>query len=161
MLTDLGNPEAFFFSRIKAVFMENRGCNDPRRIAEGGHTAVAYLYAILLYGDNGGVADDNSTKRYMRCITGGGNTMSRWLSNEGCLPLREKAVRAIQSSTWRIWGEPLPPPAQVRSDQPCAGNDGCYDVDKGWLRISLFCSEDCRLRCEMVKFEWSIGIGNQ
>jgi hypothetical protein len=23
---------------------------------------------------------------------------------------------------------------------------------KGCLRISLFCSEDCRLRCEMVKF---------
>jgi hypothetical protein len=26
---------------------------------------------------------------------------------------------------------------------------------------SLFCSEDCRLCCEMVKFAWSIGIGNQ
>jgi hypothetical protein len=23
--------------------------------------------------------------------------------------------------TWRIWGEPLPPSAQVRGDQPCAG----------------------------------------
>jgi hypothetical protein len=31
MLTDLGNPEDCFFSRIKAVFMENRGCNDLRR----------------------------------------------------------------------------------------------------------------------------------
>jgi hypothetical protein len=34
-------------------------------------------------------------------------------------------------------------------------------VEKGWLRISLFCSEDCRLRCEMVKFAHCIGIGNQ
>jgi hypothetical protein len=25
--------------------------------------------------------------------------------------LREKATRAINSSTWRIWGEPLLPPA--------------------------------------------------
>jgi hypothetical protein len=32
-------------------------------------------------------------------------------------------------------------------------------VEKRWLRISLFCSEDCRLRSEMVKFaQW---IGNQ
>jgi hypothetical protein len=28
MLTDLENPEACFFSGIKADFMENRGCND-------------------------------------------------------------------------------------------------------------------------------------
>jgi hypothetical protein len=56
--------------------------------------------------------------------------------------LCEKAARAIHSSTWRISGEPLPPPVQVRDDQPCAGNCGCCGVDKGWLRISLFCSED-------------------
>jgi hypothetical protein len=74
------------------------------------------------------------------------------------MPLREKAVRAIHSSTWRIWGEPLPPPAQVRGDQSCAGNSGGCNVDKGWLGIFLFCSEDCRLRRKMVKFERSIGI---
>jgi hypothetical protein len=33
-------------------------------------------------------------------------------------------------------------------------------VEKGRLQISLFCSEDWRLRCEMVKFAQSIGIGN-
>jgi hypothetical protein len=78
-------------------------------------------------------------------------------SNEGCLRLREKAARAVRSSTCRIWDEPLPPLAQVRGDQPCAGNGGCCGVDKGCLAISLFCSEDCRLQCEMVKIEWSIG----
>jgi hypothetical protein len=61
--------------------------------------------------------------------------MPQWLSNEGSLPLREKAAHVIHSSTWRIWGEPLPPPAQVRGNQSCAGNDGCCDMDKGWLRI--------------------------
>jgi hypothetical protein len=30
-------------------------------------------------------------------------------------------------------------------------------VEKGWLRIPLFCSEDRRLRCEMVKFVQRIG----
>jgi hypothetical protein len=46
----------------------------------------------------------------------------------------------------------------VRGDQPCARNGGCCGVDKWWLRTSLFCSEDCMLHCEMVKFEWSIGM---
>jgi hypothetical protein len=88
MLTVLGNPEACFFSGIKVVFMENRGYNDLRRTAEGGHDAAAYLYAILLYRDNGGAVDDDTTKRYKR--------QSRWLSNEGCLPFaRRPRVRSI------------------------------------------------------------------
>jgi hypothetical protein len=160
MLTGLGNPEACFFSEIKFVFMENKECHDLQRAAEGGHDAVAYLDAIVLYRDNGGATDDDPAKRYMRRVTGGGSTTSIWLSNVGCLPFCEKATRVIHFSTWRIWGEPLPPPAQVHGDQPCAGNGGCCGVDKGWLRISPFCREDCRLRCEMVKFKRSIGIGN-
>jgi hypothetical protein len=70
--------------------------------------------------------------------------------------LRKKAARALHYSTWRIWGEPLLPPAQVRGDQ-CVGTGGGCGVEKGWLRISLFCSEECRLRCEMVKFAQRIG----
>jgi hypothetical protein len=62
ILTGLGNPEACFFFWIKAVFMEIRGYNDLRRVAEGGHDAAAYLYAILLYRDNGGVAADDTVK---------------------------------------------------------------------------------------------------
>jgi hypothetical protein len=97
----------------------------------------------------------------MRRVAGIGSTTSRWLSYKGCLPLREKATHAIHSSIWSIWGEPLLPPAQVRGNQPCGDNGGGCDVDKERLRISLFYSEDCRLRCEMVKFERSIGLGNQ
>jgi hypothetical protein len=70
----------------------------------------------------------------------------------GCLPLCEKAVCALYYSTWRIWGESLPPPTQ-----PCTGTGGGCGVERGWLQISLFCSEDCRLRCEMVKFRPRIG----
>jgi TPR repeat protein len=146
---------------IKAFFIEHRGYNDLRRAAEGGHDEAAYLYAILLYRDNGGAATDDTAKWYMRLVACSGRTTSRWLSNEGCLPLREKAACALHSLTWRIWGEPLPPLAQVHGDQPCADNGGGCGVEKGWLRISLFCSEDCRLRCEMVKFAHCIGIGNQ
>jgi hypothetical protein len=157
MLTGLGNPEACFLSGIKAFFIKHRGYNDLRRAAEGGHDAAAYLYAILLYKDNGGAASADTAKGYMRQVASGGSTTSsRWLSNEGCLPLREKAARALHYSTWRIWGEPLPPPAQVHNEQ-CAGIGGGCSVEKGWLRISLFCSEDCRLCCKMVKFAQRIG----
>jgi hypothetical protein len=161
MLSGLGNSEACFLSRIKVFFIEHRGYNDLRRAAEGGYDATAYLYAILLYRDNGGAAADDTAKGYMRRVAGGGSTTSRWLSNEGCLPLCEKVVCALHYSTWRIWGELLPPLAQVRGDQPWAGTSGGCGVENGWLRISLFCSEDYRLHCGMVKFAQSIGIGNQ
>jgi hypothetical protein len=157
MLSGFGNPEACFLSEIKAFFIEHRGYNDLRCAAEGGHDAAAYLYTIFLYRDNGGAVADNTAKGYMRRVAGGGSTTSRWLSNEGCLPLREKVACALHYSTWRIWGEPLPPPAQVRGDQLCAGTGGGCGVEKGWLQISLFCSEDCRLRCKMVKFAQRIG----
>jgi hypothetical protein len=139
MLSGLRNLEACFLSGIKAFFIEHRGYNDLRRATKGGHDAAAYLYTILLYRDNGSAATDDTAKGYMRRVAGGGSTTSsRWLSNEGCLPLREKAVCALHYSTWCIWGEPRLPPAQVRGDQPCAGTgDGC-GVEKGCLQISLF-----------------------
>jgi hypothetical protein len=62
MMTGLGHPEACFLSGIKAFFIEHRGYNDPRHAAEGGHNAVVYLYAILLYRDNGGAAVDDIAK---------------------------------------------------------------------------------------------------
>jgi hypothetical protein len=65
MLRGLGNPEACFLSRIKAFFIEHKGYNDLRHAAEGGHDAAAYLYAILLYRDNGGAAADDTAKGYM------------------------------------------------------------------------------------------------
>jgi TPR repeat protein len=151
MLSSLGNSEACFLSGIKAFFIEHRGYSDLRRAAEGGHDAAAYLYAILLYRDNGGATVDDTAKGYMRRVAGGGSTTSR------CLPLHEKAARALHYSTWRIWGEPLPHPAQVCGDQPCAGISGGCGGEKAWLRISLFCSEDCRLHCEIVKFAQRIG----
>jgi hypothetical protein len=161
MLSGVGNLETYFLSGIKAFFIEHRGYDDLRCATEGGHDAVAYLYAILRHRDNGGAAANDTANGYMRRVAGGGSTTSRWPSNEGCLPLHKKAARALHYSTWRIWGEPLPPVAQVRGDQPCAGTGCGCGVEKGCLRISLFCSEDCRLCCEMVKFSQSIGIGNQ
>jgi hypothetical protein len=132
--TDLAKKNwSVVMSGIKAFFLEHKGYNDLRRAAEGGHDVVAYIYTIVLYRDNGGATADDTAKGYMRRVAGGGNTTSRWLSNEGCLPLREKATLVIHSSTWRIWGEPLSPPAQVCDDQPCADTDGGCGVENRWL----------------------------
>jgi hypothetical protein len=141
MLSGLGNPEACFLSGIKAFFIEHRGYNDLRRAVEGGHDAAAYLYAILLYRDNGGAAADDTAKGYMRRVAGGSTMSSRWLSNEGCLPLCEKAACALHYSTWHIWGEPLPPPTQVHGDQPCAGTGSSCGVEKEWLRFLCFAAK--------------------
>jgi hypothetical protein len=99
MLSGLGNPEACFLSGIKAFFIEHKGYDDLRRATEGGHDAEAYIYAILLYRDNSGAAAANTTKGYMRRVAGSNSTTSRWLGNEGCLPLHEKAARALFYST--------------------------------------------------------------
>jgi hypothetical protein len=95
MLSGLGNPEACFLSGIKAFFIEHRGYDDLQHAVEGGNDVAAYIYAFLLYRDNGGSAADDSAKGYMRRVADGGSTTSRWLSNEGCLPLRQKAACAL------------------------------------------------------------------
>jgi hypothetical protein len=56
------HPGASFLSGIKAFFIEHRGYNDLRRAAEGGHDVATYLYAILLYRDNGGATADDTAK---------------------------------------------------------------------------------------------------
>jgi hypothetical protein len=106
MMSGLGNPEACFLSGTKAFLIKHRGYNDLRCAAEGGHDAAAYLYAILLYRDNGGAAAEDTTKGYMRRVAGCvSTTLSRWLSNEGCLPLREK-VRTMCGSRTGGWSLP-------------------------------------------------------
>jgi hypothetical protein len=124
-----------------SLLHRTKGINDLQRAAEVGHDVAAYLYAILLYRDNGGAAADDTAKGYMRRVASGSSTTSRWLSNEGCLPLREKAALATHSSTWRIWGEPLPPPAQVRGDQPCAGTGGGCGVKKDGFEFLCFAAK--------------------
>ena len=89
---------------------------------------------------------------------GGGRPMSRRLSNKGCRLCREVATKVIHKRTW--WRNKWPPPlpAQVRGDLPCASSD--WGIPKGWEERTLFCSEDCRLRHEIILFEKAIGIGN-
>jgi hypothetical protein len=91
MLSGVGNSEACFLFGIKA-FIEHRGYNDLRHTVEGGHDAAAYLYAILLYRDNGGTAADDTAKGYMRRVAGGGSTTSL-LTDKRRIHLRSASVR--------------------------------------------------------------------
>jgi hypothetical protein len=56
------------------------------------------------------------------------------------MPLCEKAARALHYQTWRIWGEPLPPPTQVRGDQ-CAGTGGGCGVKKDGFEFLCFAAK--------------------
>jgi hypothetical protein len=69
--------------------------------------------------------------------------------------LREKAARVLHYLTWRIWGEPLPPLAQVHGDQCASTGEGC-GMEKDDFEF-LFCSKDRRLLYKMVKFAHRIG----
>jgi hypothetical protein len=70
----VGNLEACFLSGIKSFFIEHKGSNHLRRATEGGHDSAVYLYAILLYRDNGSAAADDTAKGYMRRVAGSGST---------------------------------------------------------------------------------------
>ena len=73
-LTQVGNSEACFLTRIKTIFMEkhrSRPClDDLARAADGGHNLAAYLVTLLLYRHHGGTNDDNTVRRYMRQVEG-------------------------------------------------------------------------------------------
>uniref|UniRef100_K3ZF54 Uncharacterized protein n=1 Tax=Setaria italica TaxID=4555 RepID=K3ZF54_SETIT len=77
------------------------------------------------------------------------------LRNNGCRVCCEEAAYLVNSVTWRMHVEPLPP-ALVHDDFPCARGD-CGKV-KGWEQATLFCNEDCRIRHEIVEFEKRMGI---
>jgi len=88
---------------------------------------------------------------------GGGGPMSRWLRNKGCVMCHGEATAEVICKMG--WGKlSLPSPAQVRGNLLCVGG-ACGDVD-GWEGRAMYCSEDCRLRCEFELFEWELGIRN-
>ena len=117
---------------------------------------MAYMFAILLYRNNGGAEDDATARRYMRqvvggeessVVAGGGGPSRRWLGNKDLRLCRKQATTAL-TTLWRKFGKPLPQPAQVRGDLPCLG--GVCGISKGFEQKILYCSEDCRLRGEMM-----------
>jgi hypothetical protein len=162
-LTQFDNLEAYLLIGIQTVFAKNhspRPCLDYlTHTADGRHNVAAYLVALFLYRHNGDAGDDNTMRRYIRWVkgeeeswatamSGDGGLMSRRLSNKGCWLCCEAAAKVIHETMW--WHNRWPPPssAQVRGDLPCVG--GYYDIPKGWEERTLFCSENCRLRCEII-----------
>ena len=73
-LTQVGNLEACFFTRIQTVFMEKHSpwpcLINLAYAANGEHNLVAYLVALLLYRHNGDAGDDDTARRYIRWVEG-------------------------------------------------------------------------------------------
>ena len=93
----------------------------------------------------------------MPVVGDSGELMSRWLLNKGCVLCHHETTAEVVHEM--RWGKlSLPPPAQVRSDLPCAGG-ACGDADV-WEGRAMYCSEDCRLHCEFELFAWELGIRN-
>ena len=66
-LTQVGNSEACFLTRIQTVFMDKHSpqlcLDDIAHATDGRHNLVAYLVALLLHRNNGDVGDDDTVRR--------------------------------------------------------------------------------------------------
>uniref|UniRef100_K3YZK0 F-box domain-containing protein n=1 Tax=Setaria italica TaxID=4555 RepID=K3YZK0_SETIT len=169
-LTQVGNPKASFLTEMRVIFGETcspQPClDDLTRAATGEHNVVAYLVALFLYMNNGGVGDDDTTRWYVRRVEGEEQSVAsgdskptkmRMLSNKGCQLCHEQTAKVVHQTTWRKGGELLPP-TLVHGDILCTGSS--CGVTKGWPQITLFCSKDCRIHREIVLFQREIGIYN-
>uniref|UniRef100_K3YL63 Uncharacterized protein n=1 Tax=Setaria italica TaxID=4555 RepID=K3YL63_SETIT len=129
-LTLIGNPDVCFYAKIPSLY-------ELSRAVAGGHNTEAYLVTIILYRNNGGTGDDDTTRWYVKRIEGeedstmSGGSGPRMLSNKGC---------------------------QLRGDVSCAGSNG--GITFGWPQKTLFCSKDCRICREIVLFQRKLGIDN-
>uniref|UniRef100_K3ZDJ3 Uncharacterized protein n=1 Tax=Setaria italica TaxID=4555 RepID=K3ZDJ3_SETIT len=150
LLVGVVNPQACTLKGIADFFTgTDPSLNKLSHATVGGHNVGAYLYALMLYRKNAGAADDDIVKMYIRRLECEDDSVA---IGSVC---REEAAYLVNSVTWCMHGEPLPPEL-VRDDFPCARGD-CGKV-KGWEQAMLFSNEDCRIRHEIVEFEKRMGI---
>uniref|UniRef100_K3YYR5 Uncharacterized protein n=1 Tax=Setaria italica TaxID=4555 RepID=K3YYR5_SETIT len=161
LLVGVANPQACTLKGIADFFAgTDPFLNELSHTTAGGHNVGAYLYALMLYRNNVGATDNDIAKMYIRrfeCeddLVAIGSAGPKKLRNDGCWVCRKEAAYLVNSVTWRMHGEPLPP-APVRGDFPCARSD-CGKV-KGWEQATLFWNEDCRICHEIVEFEKRMG----
>uniref|UniRef100_K3ZMU4 Uncharacterized protein n=1 Tax=Setaria italica TaxID=4555 RepID=K3ZMU4_SETIT len=164
LLVGVGNPKACTLKGIVDFFTAPQpSLHELSRAMVGGHNVGAYLYALMMYRNNGGTTDDDIAKMYIRrveCEDGlaaSGSTSPKKLRNDGYRVCSEEAAYLVNRVTWRGHGDPLPP-APVHGDFPYAGGN-CGKV-KGWEQATLFCNEDCKICHEIVAFERIMGIDN-
>uniref|UniRef100_K4AKT7 F-box domain-containing protein n=1 Tax=Setaria italica TaxID=4555 RepID=K4AKT7_SETIT len=162
LMVGVANPQACTLKGIADFFTgTNPSLNEVSCAAAGGHNVGAYLYALMLYMNNAGAADDDIAKMYIHRLeckddsVAIGSAGPKKLRNNGCQVCREEATYLVNSVTWHMHGEPLPP-APVRGDFPCAQGD-CGKV-KGREQATQFCNEDSRIHHEIVEFKKRMGI---
>uniref|UniRef100_K3YDU8 F-box domain-containing protein n=1 Tax=Setaria italica TaxID=4555 RepID=K3YDU8_SETIT len=155
LLVDVGNPEASLLIGIPYFFGGYQSSLDQlSRAAVGGLNVMVYLYAPMLYRNAGGTTDDDIAKMYILCLegqegmAGSGSIGPKMLHNLLCRECREDAVYLVVGI---LWNKVALPPTPGHGEFPCDGGD--YSFANGWGEDTLFCSEDWRLRHELLAFE--------
>uniref|UniRef100_K3ZLW1 F-box domain-containing protein n=1 Tax=Setaria italica TaxID=4555 RepID=K3ZLW1_SETIT len=116
LLVGVANPQACTLKGIADLFgSTDPSLNELSRATAGGHNVGAYLYALMLYRKNVGTMNDNIAKMYIRHLecdddsVAIGSAGPNKLRNDGCWVFREESAYLVNSVTWRMHGEPLPP----------------------------------------------------
>jgi aspartate/methionine/tyrosine aminotransferase len=70
-LLAVGNPEACFYARMRAIFMENHTTlmawlDMLERSATIGHDVAAFVLSLVLHKSNSGADNDNIAQRWLR-----------------------------------------------------------------------------------------------
>uniref|UniRef100_K3XRW3 Uncharacterized protein n=1 Tax=Setaria italica TaxID=4555 RepID=K3XRW3_SETIT len=158
LLVDVGNTEASLLTGIPDFFRGYQPSLDQLSHAAAGRLNVAaYLYALTLYRNASGTADDDMAKMYIRRLegeegkAGSGSIGKKMLHNLVCRECREDVVYLVVRI---LWNNVALPPTPGRGELPCDGG-GC-GFPNGWGGDTLFCNEDCRLRHELAVFEQRI-----
>uniref|UniRef100_K3ZZX5 F-box domain-containing protein n=1 Tax=Setaria italica TaxID=4555 RepID=K3ZZX5_SETIT len=155
LLLDVGDLEASLLTEIPNFFWGYQPSLDQlSRTIAGELNVAAYLYALMLYRNAGGVATDDMAKMYIRCLEGeegtatSGSISPKMLHNFICRECCEDAVYLVVRI---LWTNVVLPPAPGHGEFLCDGG-GC-GFPNGWGEDTLFCSEDCRLHHELAAFE--------
>ncbi|XP_072149562.1 F-box protein At1g67340-like [Setaria viridis] len=130
-LVALGNLEACLSIAMKDFFGK-RGplqlfLHQLSRGTVSGLNVAAYLYALFLYRNDGGAADDDIARMYIRRVEGEGEDGAATRVSTGPMKLgnlgfreRREVYNYMWSYTWCKRSDPLPP-APVCGDFPCVG----------------------------------------
>jgi hypothetical protein len=162
-LANVGNPEACFYARLQAVFMEEHGTLTPcldmlQHASEAGHEDATFVLSPLLHRSNSGAAKDDNARRLLRKVKGGEGPLvlnAMW-KNKNCTRCLQHALPWLGDFLWwKVVGKSLQPIAKpVRRQEHHYRGGGCDNPVKweGWDEWVLFCSEECRIKYECRRF---------
>lgn len=158
-LASIGNTNACFYEGMSAVFVAHRdNCNPPsnmlQRSATQGHALARYVLALVHHRSNFGPETDIIAKKLMRQVEDDEPATNQVWSNKQCTVHLQEAIQFVQQLPQiHASNRPLPPlvKPQARHEGNNCATLGCGKIE-GWHQWASFCSEDCRIDNECVRF---------